>query len=295
MRENTKILFEYDTSSKYNPNADLTYTATANLPEGWYYIKVPYYKNKDKSQYYAYNLFYLTANANQTYAVESGKNVTFTFDNTSESNYNRINRVVYQQATSSASGGEHTATTTVKNYTAHYYEDYAIYGVDWNSWFNANPSGLLNQLINVVSNFVNSIMGRTVNTNVTSISASNAVQSLGNRGQHNINTIDSNVASYNLAWTVYSSKRGTWYYVPARSTRLTGLASSFSISSKKDAPTPIDVDLDKGTWNSSTAMCTSIDTRKMPGSGFFGLVDTTSDVLWVALPTGNTIDLNSVT
>ncbi|MBR6486972.1 MAG: hypothetical protein IKT17_09820, partial [Lachnospiraceae bacterium] len=128
-----------------------------------------------------------------------------------------------------------------------------------------------------------------------SISASNAVQSLGNRGQHNINTIDSNVASYNLAWTVYSSKRGTWYYVPARSTRLTGLASSFSISSKKDAPTPIDVDLDKGTWNSSTAMCTSIDTRKMPGSGFFGLVDTTSDVLWVALPTGNTIDLNSVT
>jgi len=279
----------------YNPNADLTYTAIDNLAEGWYYIKVPYYKDRRTTTYYAYNLFYINANANQSYAVENGKTIKFTFDNTSEDNYNRINRIVFQQATSSASGGEYIAETTVKNYTAHYYEDYVLYGVDWNSWFNANPSGLLNTLINAFSNFVNTIMGRTVNTNVTSISASNAVQSLGNRGQYTVSNISRDVASYNLAWTVYSSKRGTWYYVPARSTRLSGLASSFPLTSKKDAPTPIDADLDKGTWKSSTTMCTSIDTRKMPGSGFFGLVDTTSDVLWVALPTGNTIDLSTVT
>jgi hypothetical protein len=143
-----------------------------------------------------------------------------------------------------------------------------------------------------VSNFFNTILGRSVNTNVTSISGSNAVQSLGNIGQHNVNVNDGKVASYNLAWVVYSPKRGTWYYVPAQSTRISNVVSSVGWMSNKDQPVPLDVDLDKGTWKEggSSSMVSDIEKRKMSSTFFFDVIDTTSDVMWVALPTGNTIN-----
>ena len=55
---------------------------------------------------------------------------------------------------------------------------------------------------------------------------------------------------------------------------------------------PLDVDISGGkTWASSAAMVSDIDKRKMSSSGLFGLVDTTSDVLWVGLPTGNQVEV----
>lgn len=308
-----------DTNSygaSYNRSQNCTYTAGSDLAEGWYYAKIPYYDNRDT--YYCFNVFYLSA-ATSTETVDEedvvlnpdhiavlrGGKISFSFRQDSlftgvwRNAYYRLGSVSYDKAkftvNSEAQGGNTTSTDFLE-YTAHQYIDYALYGTDWNSWFNANPSGLLNQLINVVSNFVSQIQGKTVSKTVTSISATNAVQSLGNHGQHNISTaVDNEACSFNLAWLVYSPKRGTWYYLPARSTRLTSLASSFSFSSKKDAPTALDVDLDDGSWRSSSAMVSDIEMRKLSSNGLFGLVDTTSDVLWVALPTGNTIDLSTVT
>ncbi|MBQ0014498.1 MAG: prepilin-type N-terminal cleavage/methylation domain-containing protein [Oscillospiraceae bacterium] len=176
---------------------------------------------------------------------------------------------------------------------AHQYTDYVLYGVDWNSWFKSSPDGLLNKIMTGVINIVGSIFGRDVNKNITYISGDNAIQSLGNRGKYTTSNFDGDIASYNLAWTIYSPKRGTWYYLPSGSTRLSNLTSQISLSSNKDQPIPLDVDLKTGnTWTSSTAMVSDIDSRKLSSSGLFGLVDTTKDVLWVGLPTGNQVSVN---
>jgi len=301
--------------SDHNDTKNCSYTAPTDLTEGWYYSKVPYYSAGAANTKYCFCLFYLQAidqteeadgqeivlNPNKIAIFRGGK-INYSFANSSgvlETIYYKLGSFTYDQAqftVSHEAQGGNTTSTDFLEYTAHQYIDYALYGTDWNSWFNANPSGLINQLANVITNFVNTIRGKAINKNITSISTENAVQSLGNIGQHNISTaMDNQAASYNLAWCVYSPKRGTWYYLPARSTRLSGLASSFSFSSKKDAPTPLDADLDDGSWKSSSAMVSDIEMRKLSSNGLFGLVDTTSDVLWVALPTGNTIDLDTVT
>lgn len=299
--------------SNYNSTQNPVYTASQALPEGWYLTKIPYYSaSLAANTKYCYSVFYLAAaqtgesdvydglplNPNKI-AVPAGGTVRFNLDEDRPAAfpiYYRFDDITYTQARftgeQTTDGAEFTTQTTFKTFTAHQYGDYVLYGVDWNSWFNSTPQGLLNRVLTGVSNFINTIFGRTVNTNITQISGANAVQSLGNIGQHNVNVNDGTVASYNLAWVVYSPKRGTWYYVPAQSTRISGAISSVGWMSSKDQPVPLDADLDNGTWKNggSSALVSDIEKRKMSSSGFFGLVDTTSDVMWVALPTGNTIN-----
>ena len=171
------------------------------------------------------------------------------------------------------------------NITAHQYNDYILYATDWNTWFSdTTKKGILNELTQDISNFANKILGRTVNTKITEISGTNALQSLGNRGQANLEKIDSDIASYNMAWAVYSPKRCTWYYIPESSDRLSSALSSISWSDFNDAPTPIDVELASGeTWTSSTAMVGNIEQKKLNSSGLFG-IDTTSSIMWCSLP-----------
>ncbi len=278
-------------TSSYNRNQNVNYTVSnpGGLTAGWYYVRAPY--RAALGTRLAYSVFYLPAQENHTKAIDNGKNMTFTFNNNGLTGYARLTKVVFDQADYSMNPGgqEFKSQVTYKEFTAHNYGDYMLYGVDWNSWFKSTPQGILSNVINTVSNLITFIFGGTINGDITSISENNAMQSLGNIGQHNVNSNNSRVASYNLAWTVYSPKRGTWYYVPSRSTRLSGAASSIGWMSNKDHPTPLDADLENGTWSQggSTALIRDIDTRKMTDSGFFGLVDTTQDVMWVALPTVN--------
>ena len=132
----------------------------------------------------------------------------------------------------------------------------------------------------------------TTKEDINSISGSNATQSLGLHGQTTVNNNNANIASYNLAWVVYNARRGTWYYLPAASSRMSVLTSGLSFTSQKDSPEPLDCSLKNGIWRTSTQMQQDINTRKLSSAGLFGLVDTTSDALWVGLPTGNQVEVN---
>ena len=85
---------------------------------------------------------------------------------------------------------------------------------------------------------------------------------------------------------------GTWYYLPAESSRISVLTSGLSFTSQKNSPEPLDCSLRDGIWRSSTQMQQDINMRKLSSSGLFGLVDTTSDALWVALPVGNQVEVD---
>lgn len=283
-----------------------------DLKEGWYSF-VEGDVNGDK---YAYHVFYLEAaeksdgTTNEIAVVGDEIRSKVDPDKTNRAGAIELvshnwsisrsgtGRYRYKQAVYELidSGATDTVSVTTANVRAHQYTDYVIYGVDWNSWFNATPSGLLNKVLTGTVRFWDTIFGKPVNKTVKTISAENAVQSLGNKGQFTTNNFDGEISSYNLAWVVYSSKRGTYYYLPSGSTRLSNATSSISWSSNKDQPIPIDVELGNGkTWANSTAMMYDIESRKMTSSGLFGLVDTTKDTLWVALPTGTSFDTSTLT
>lgn len=279
---------------------------TVDLPQGWYYLTTG---NK-------YFFFYLSASQSDTSKESNTNNIAvkgnacgnITVSGNNDSKIKGYGRIVlggtdgitgfsgwaYAQAQYAPmeTGANSNESAKFDSVVAHQYTDYILYGVDWNSWFKSSPDGLLNKVMTGVINFVGSIFGRNVNKDVSYISGDNAVQSLGNHGKYTTSSFDGDIASYNLAWTIYSPKRGTWYYLPSGSTRLSNLTSQLSLSSNKDQPVPLDVDLKNGkTWASSSAMVSDIDTRKLSSSGLFGLVDTTKDVLWVGLPTGNQLEV----
>ncbi|NLL63189.1 MAG: prepilin-type N-terminal cleavage/methylation domain-containing protein [Ruminococcaceae bacterium] len=282
-------------TQNYNGNNCSYYEMTAkkDIYEGWYYIQEE--KNKDGEYRGARHFVFLEAAENapadahgKKVAIKAGCKFGF---------YSYRWRMVgywYDQAQFSMldDGEIYTLPTKFTTVKAHQFTDYVLYGTDWNSWFNSTPQGLTNRLLTGIAGFINTLLGRPVNTNITQITPENAVQSLGNRGQYTVVTTDPNAASYNLAWTLYSPKRGTWYYMPSGSTVASSELSKVDFISNKDQPVPLDVEIGNGkTWANSTAMMYDIESRKLSSKGFFGLIDTTKDVIWVALPTGSSIDI----
>ena len=300
--------------SKYTSSADngtIYLYPTVDLPQGWYYYK-------DGSKYY---FFYLSA-AQSEASKEANKNNIAVKGNafaeipgSASKAYGRIVLGETDEGTGNTSfsgwayaqaqyaqmeqGASDAKKATIDTVGCHQYTDYILYGVDWNSWFLRSPSnGLLNKIMTGAVTIIDTVIGaftgeRSFNKqDVQAISGSNAVLSLGNHGQMTVDSTSTTVASYNMAWVIYSPKRGTWYYLPQASTRLSNATSKISWTSRKDQPMPLDVDISGGkTWASSAAMVSDIDKRKLSSSGLFGLVDTTKDVLWVGLPTGNQVDV----
>lgn len=281
---------------------------TVDLPQGWYYYK-------DGSKYY---FFYLSASQSETSKETNANNIAVkgnAFSTVGGSGSKAYGRIVlgntdgntsftgwaYAQAqyAQMEQGASDAKKATIDTVGCHQYTDYILYGVDWNSWFLRSPSnGLLNKIMTGAVTIIDTVIGaftgeRSFNKqDVQAISGSNAVLSLGNHGQMTVDSTSTTVASYNMAWVIYSPKRGTWYYLPQASTRLSNATSKISWTSRKDQPMPLDVDINDGkTWASSAAMVSDIDRRKLSSSGLFGLVDTTKDVLWVGLPTGNQVEV----
>lgn len=70
--------------------------------------------------------------------------------------------------------------------------------------------------------------------------------------------------------------------------------SGKSLFSDKDTPIILDVEFrTKNQWESSTDMQNDINNRKLSSSALWGLMDTSSDVNWNALPADNTGVTNS--
>lgn len=215
------------------------------------------------------------------------------FINFNSSNYT-LKGLAYKQAQFglSETGEKYAYRTSFYTLSAHKYEDYVLYGVDWNSWFKATPTGLINQFMAGFNDLITWLFTGTYKQDIESISGSNATQSLGFHGQTTVNNNNANIASYNLAWVVYNAKRGTWYYLPAESNRMSVITSGLSFTSQKNSPEPLDASLKDGIWRTSTQMQQDINTHKLSSAGLFGLVDTTSDALWVGLPTGNQVEVD---
>ena len=297
--------------STYSSSADsgtIYIYPTVDLTQGWYYLK-------DGDKYY---FIYLSAAQSESSKENNPGNIAVkgnaysTVGGSGSKSHGRIvlgntddrtsfSGWAYAQAqyAQMEQGASDAKKATIDTVGCHQYTDYILYGVDWNSWFLKNPSnGLLNKIMTGAVTIVDTVIGgitgnRSFNKqDVQAISGSNAVLSLGNHGQMTVESTSTTVASYNMAWVVYSPKRGTWYYLPQASTRLSNATSKISWTSRKDQPMPLDVDIKNGkTWASSAAMVSDIDMRKMSSSGLFGLVDTTKDVLWVGLPTGNQVSV----
>lgn len=260
-----------------------TVTATTDIPEGWYWLRDEG-AGDNKGRY----VFYLQA-ANDAETNADGKRIAVKKDaKIYVYSYHYLCRLVcYEQAQYNESESFDASTQKITNYTInrHQYNDYFIYGVDWNSWYKATQDGLLNKVIGGLSNLF------THRTDINQITATNADQVLGLKGRYTVDNISRSLRSYNLAWIVYSPKRSTWYYLPDSSTRISSALSGVSWISNKNTPVPLDIT----GWSSSTAMVKDIETRKLSSRGFFNLIDTTEDKIWVPLPTGSTIDRTSVT
>lgn len=260
-----------------------TVTATTDIPEGWYWLR-----DEGAGDNKGRHVFYLQA-ANNAETNADGKRIAVKKDaKIYVYSYHYLCRLVcYEQAQYNESESFDASTQKITNYTInrHQYNDYFIYGVDWNSWYKATQDGLLNKVIGGLSNLF------THRTDINQITATNADQVLGLKGRYTVDNIDRSLRSYNLAWIVYSPKRSTWYYLPDSSTRISSALSGVSWISNKNTPVPLDIT----GWSSSTAMVKDIETRKLSSRGFFNLIDTTEDKIWVPLPTGSTIDRTSVT
>ena len=260
-----------------------TVTATTDIPEGWYWLR-----DEGAGDNKGRHVFYLQA-ANNAETNADGKRIAVKKDaKIYVYSYHYMCRLVcYEQAQYNESESFDASTQKITNYTInrHQYNDYFIYGVDWNSWYKATQDGLLNKVIGGLSNLF------THRTDINQITATNADQVLGLKGRYTVDNIDRSLRSYNLAWIVYSPKRSTWYYLPDSSTRISSALSGVTWISNKNTPVPLDIT----GWSSSTAMVKDIETRKLSSRGFFNLIDTTEDKIWVPLPTGSTIDRTSVT
>ena len=260
-----------------------TITATTDIAEGWYWLR-----DGDSGVNKGRQIIYLQA-ANNAETNTDGKRIAVKKDAKIYiySYHYKCLLYCYEQAQYNESESFDASTQRVTNYTInrHQYNDYIIYGVDWNSWYKATQDGLLNKVIGGLSNLF------THRTDINQITATNADQVLGLKGQYTVDNISRSLRSYNLAWIVYSPKRSTWYYLPDSSTRISSALSGVSWISNKNTPVPLDIT----GWSSSTAMVKDIETRKLSSRGFFNLIDTTEDKIWVPLPTGSTIDRTSLT
>lgn len=254
----------------------LTVTISADLPEGWYYYKET---AGETGIYYIYLEAADNAMVNASgspIAMKAGCQLVFY-------THNYVARYYwYDQAQFVMSDGVDIGTQRIDIYDfkQHQYRDWFLYSVDWNSWFKTSQSGLMNSLIGGIANWF------TGQSDINNISGANADLSLGLKGKYNVNNISTSLRSYNLAWVVYNPRRSTWYYLPDSTNRLSSAISGISWYSNKNAPVPLDCEA----WGSSSKMITDIETRKLSDSTFFGLVDSTMDMIWVPLPTGGEIN-----
>ncbi len=281
------------------------FTANKDIPEGWYYY------NDEGSYQYAYYCFYLKANDTKhedeslnkdSVAIANGKTLHL-LSKDWDLKYLAYNQAEY------ILGKIKSDEKTIDFYTPylHQYQDWVLYGVDWNSWFaiNSGTTGLLNNLILGVQNWIYGIFNPdNVKSDLTGVSTSegdggiiispDAILSLGATGQIKVNSTDSDIRSYNSASMVYHSGRGTWYYLPQNTTRLSVWKDSKTIFSDKDTPFLLNVEFRTGDqWENSTALQSDINNRKLSSSALWGILDTTSDVNWTALPADNSGVTNS--
>lgn len=171
----------------------------------------------------------------------------------------------------------------------HKFSDWIMYGVDENSWFNQSEDGnggLFNTVITNTASFINRILtGNQKQLKVEMIStnsndkSTSPMLSLGLTGQTTIDKIDGDLRSYETAFLIYHADRGTWYYLPTGTTKLSASLSNMKLLSHNDYPTPIDL-----SSYTSSDLKDDINKRKIKAKVFLGLSSTDYDALWVALP-----------
>ena len=249
----------------------------------------------------SYHIFYLEADYNAKISTTRPEQVVATYKDdgvdseTGETIYESRIMLYIDNSTGLLYGYNYTrdaweviidnpTPTYAKSYTFtnHQYKDWIMYGVDWASWFKPVNGGILDKLIGNIASWF------TGQSAINSINADNAEMSLGLHSQYNAQNLNSDIRSYNVAWIVYNQRRSTWYYVPDSSNRLNSAISGISWSSFTNAPTPLDVEA----WGNSTKMINDIESRKLSSSGLFGLIDTTSDYIWVPLPHSTKVNPN---
>lgn len=308
--DSTKTVYTSENTSKTAPNVssatryvfipknqDLCGAGAGNITEGWYY-----YLEGTEGSTQAYHFFYLDAKSYVTtigdpdnpdtyydpeYHVNSkGIAVSLSAERDNETaceiqlfskNWN-LKYVSYDRADYVATdeGDGKVVKTDVNYYTVkcHQYTDWYLYSVDWTSWFSQDSTGLINKLIGGIKKLF------TGDTSISNITADNAIYSLGCTGTYTVNNTDTDLRSFQAAWLIYHPGRGTWYYIPQESSRISTTLSGLTWYSAKDGPTLLDLT----SWSNSTAMQNDVNTRKLSSSAVFGLVDTTTDINWTSLP-----------
>ena len=279
------------------------FKATKDIEEGWYY-----FTQSGSYGRYANHIFYLAAPTgdnnptNSSIAVKSGSYLDFYSDKysieaESTSGYR------YQQAKHTVTDGTATTTsTTVPIYStlnSHNYTDFMLYSVDRGYWYISPKRGLLNKIIYnnaetsvAWQNWANGTFAKITGGQATEIQSNkvdvitqyNANKSLGNMTNNTFRSDVKGNRSYNNAFIVYNKHRSTWYYMPAESTRVSSYLSNKTWYSSGDTPVIINLEDFVTNKTSPETLYSDIENRKMRSRAFFGLIDTTKDAVWVALP-----------
>ena len=280
-------------------------TPTKDIYEGWYYF---FEGSTDSTG--AYHFFYLSANHGDTTGIDltytdtdgSTKTYVVNDDDIAISKemtdgqvilnssgwdlvYYAYDQTQYELANTVDTALNSPSTQTVTFYTydlkCHQYVDWVLYSVDWNSWFSKTSTGLINKVISFFQRLF------TGDNSISSIAPSNAQQVLGVKGQLTVGSTDLDAYSYNLAWLVYASDYGTWYYLPQSSSMASTYLSGTGWYSNKDGPQLLDID----NWGSSSAINADIQNRKLTKAGLFGITyiagvdfSASTDVNWTSLP-----------
>ena len=295
-------------TGKYTPTTCTVYICRAvkDIPEGWYYI---FEGSTDSTG--AYHFFYLAADHGDTTGVDltytdtdgstktyqvNDSNIAISTEGGNEqkvllfsSDWNLI-YYAYDQAqfelantvdTALNSPSKQTVTFYTYDLKCHQYVDWVLYSVDWNSWFSKTSTGLINKVISFFQRLF------TGDNSISSIAPSNAQQVLGVKGQLTVGSTDLDAYSYNLAWLVYASDYGTWYYLPQSSSMASTYLSGTGWYSNKDGPQLLDIE----NWGSSSAINADIQNRKLTKAGLFGITyiagvdfSASTDVNWTSLP-----------
>lgn len=298
-----RVLSDYNFFAGGEQINQVTFKANKDIQEGWYYYN--YSRVSTSGRVQGYMIFYLAAptgdnnSQGSMIAVRNEALIDIYHNNLSFTSPGKTG-YRYQQARYSvdaSAAGQNTnfsIPTCIYTLNGHNYQDFILYAVDDGYWFTSPSRGLLNKAINnavstavkwvtVIDGVVSTITGNDANPQqdyvITSINASNANKVLGNYSSLTFSDMKPYSRSYNTAWVVYNSTRGTWYYLPAESSRISTLLSGSSRYSSTDTPTSLDLE----SWGSSTAMNADINNRKLTNKLLFGTKDP-KDVIWVALP-----------
>ena len=146
-----------------------------DLTEGWYYFTETQSGMFGSATHYYF--FFLkayddatvdeategqitTLNSDRVAVKGQGKNASIGnyelgYINFTSQNY-KLTGLAYKQAQYilSETGEKYAYRTSFYTLMPHKYEDYILYGVDWNSWFKAEPAGLINQFMAGFNNLI---------------------------------------------------------------------------------------------------------------------------------------------